>query len=109
LFIQANLTADDQNQEQPVKWVAHGVPLSHSLGDHSCKTTCGGVRQKEITIQQPVEAFGELEMLQMLDHFFDQAIYYAAVGYERAVSEHGALTQLRLAPSEENVRRDHTG
>jgi len=45
--------------------------------------------KKEVTIERPVEAFGELEMLQMLDHFFDQAIYYAAVGYERAIAEHG--------------------
>ncbi len=27
---------------------------------------------------------GELEMLQLLDQFFDRAIYFAAVGYERA-------------------------
>ena len=31
---------------------------------------------------RPVEVFGELEMLQLLDRFFDRAIYYAAVGYE---------------------------
>lgn len=27
--------------------------------------------------------WGELEMLQLLDQFFDRAIYYAAVGYEK--------------------------
>ena len=43
--------------------------------------------KKESVLERPVEAFGELEMLQMLTHFFDRAIYYAAVGYERAVSE----------------------
>jgi hypothetical protein len=30
------------------------------------------------------EVCGELEMLQLLDQFFDRAIYFAAVGYERA-------------------------
>lgn len=30
------------------------------------------------------EVSGELEMLQLLDQFFDRAIYFAAVGYERA-------------------------
>ena len=35
-------------------------------------------------MERPVEAFGELEMLQLLDLFFDRAIYFAAVGYERA-------------------------
>jgi hypothetical protein len=38
--------------------------------------------KKESTMDRPVEAYGELEMLQLLDHFFDRAIYYAAVGYE---------------------------
>jgi hypothetical protein len=38
---------------------------------------------------------GELELLQMLEMFFDRAIYYAAVGYEeemaRAPSDAGLL------------------
>jgi hypothetical protein len=38
--------------------------------------------RKESTLDRPVEVYGELEMLQLLDHFFDRAIYYAAVGYE---------------------------
>ena len=38
--------------------------------------------KKEVPQERPVEAFGELEMLQLLDRFFDRAIYYAAVGYE---------------------------
>ena len=40
--------------------------------------------KKEDTMERPVEVFGELEMLQMLEGFFDKAIYYAAVGYEKA-------------------------
>jgi len=38
----------------------------------------------EASIERPVEVFGELEMLQLLDQFFDRAIFYAARGYERA-------------------------
>jgi len=34
-----------------------------------------------------VEVFGELEMLQLLEQFFDRAIYYASVGYELAVAD----------------------
>jgi hypothetical protein len=30
------------------------------------------------------ELWGELELVRMLDRFFDHAAYYAAVGYERA-------------------------
>ena len=42
--------------------------------------------KKESVIDRPVEVFGELEMLQMLEQFFDHAIFYAALGYERAVA-----------------------
>ncbi|MGB9233727.1 MAG: hypothetical protein WCC04_04880 [Terriglobales bacterium] len=44
--------------------------------------------KKESSPERPAEAFGELEMLQLLDQFFDRAIYYASVGYERAIAAH---------------------
>jgi len=47
--------------------------------------------KKEIGIERPVEVFGEMEMFQLLDRFFDRAIYYAAVGYELAVAEHAIM------------------
>jgi hypothetical protein len=43
--------------------------------------------KKESVLERPVEVFGELEMLQLLEQFFDRAIYYASVGYELAVAE----------------------
>jgi len=43
--------------------------------------------KKEAVLERPVEVFGELEMLQLLEQFFDRAIYYAAVGYEQALKE----------------------
>jgi hypothetical protein len=42
--------------------------------------------KRESVLDRPTEVFGELEMLQLLDKFFDSAIYYAAVGYERALT-----------------------
>jgi hypothetical protein len=42
--------------------------------------------KKESVLDRPVEVFGELELLQLLEQFFDHAIYYAAVGYERAAA-----------------------
>jgi hypothetical protein len=42
--------------------------------------------KKESVLEHPVEVFGELEMLQLLEQFFDRAIYYASVGYEQAVA-----------------------
>jgi len=42
--------------------------------------------KSESVIDRAVEMMGELELLQMLEMFFDRAIYYAAVGYEEEVS-----------------------
>ena len=39
--------------------------------------------KKENVMERPAEVFGELEMLQLLEQFFDRAQYYAAVGYEQ--------------------------
>lgn len=44
----------------------------------------------EAVIDRPVEIFGELEMLQLLEQFFDRAIYYATVGFEREVGTQSA-------------------
>ena len=38
----------------------------------------------EAGMERPSEVFGELEMLQLLDQFFDRALFYAAMGYEEA-------------------------
>jgi hypothetical protein len=43
--------------------------------------------KKESVLERPVEVFGELEMLQLLEQFFDRAIYYASVGYELEVAD----------------------
>jgi hypothetical protein len=40
--------------------------------------------KSEAAAGQAVEIMGELELLQMLEMFFDRAIYHAAVGYEEA-------------------------
>ena len=40
--------------------------------------------QKHAELERPAEIFGELELLEMLDKFFHLAIYYAALGHERA-------------------------
>ena len=43
--------------------------------------------KKESVLGRPGEVFGEREMLQLLDRFFDSAIYYAATGYEQKTEE----------------------
>lgn len=52
------------------------------------KETLWEYLKKESVLDRPVEIFGELEMLQLLDEFFDRAIYYASIGYERAIGPH---------------------
>jgi len=42
--------------------------------------------KSEAVMDRAVEILGELELLQMLEMFFDHAIYYAAVGYEQEVA-----------------------
>ena len=43
--------------------------------------------KNEAGMERPTEVFGELEMLQLLDQFFDRAIFYASVGYEQACAK----------------------
>lgn len=38
--------------------------------------------KSEAVIDRAVELLGELELLQMLERFFDRAMYFAALGYE---------------------------
>ena len=47
--------------------------------------------KKQTALERPVEVFGEMEMFEWLDQFFDRAIYYAAIGYEGVVAEHACL------------------
>jgi len=42
--------------------------------------------KRESVLDRPTEVFGELDVLQLLDKFFDSAIFYAAVGYEQALT-----------------------
>jgi len=52
--------------------------------------------KSEAVMDRAVEIMGELELLQMLEMFFDRAIYYASVGYEEAVA--------RAVPEETELR-----
>src|SRR5579871_2787371 len=44
--------------------------------------------KNESVLERPAEVFGELEMLQLLDQFFDRAIFYASDGYEKILAAH---------------------
>ncbi len=76
-----------------------GVPLSEVIWVIvMTKDNLWEFIKKESVLERPVEVFGELEMLQLLEQFFDRAIYYASTGYELAM---GAPAQKQTAaPSE---------
>lgn len=63
---------------------AQGVELSQLIcAINLVKTHLLEFLKNENLVQKPVELLGEIEVLQLLEQFFDRAIYYAAVGYER--------------------------
>src|SRR6476646_4882796 len=53
--------------------------------------------KSEAVMDRAVEIMGELELLQMLEMFFDRAIYYASVGYEEAVARGAHEDALRAS------------
>lgn len=71
-------------QEVPFSQVAWAIVLT--------KDNLWEFLKNEREMDRPVETFGELEMLQLLDRFFDRAIFYAAVGFEKARAEIEAET-----------------
>lgn len=64
---------------------AQGMQLSTLIwGITTTKATLWDFIRREGMVERQVELFQELELLQMVDQFFERAIYYAACGYEHA-------------------------
>ena len=63
---------------------AQGVPMSQWIwAIILTKDHLWGFLQREALVDGVVELFGELEFLRLLDQFFDRALYYGALGFER--------------------------
>ncbi len=63
---------------------AQGVSLSsYSWAIVLTKDHIWEFLQKQAFTHSPVEVYGELELVRLLDKFFDHALCYAAQGYER--------------------------
>jgi hypothetical protein len=43
--------------------------------------------QREGLIRSPVDIYGEMELLRLLDQFFDRALCYATEGYEQYIQQ----------------------
>jgi hypothetical protein len=71
-----------------------GVPLSQLVWVIVLtKENLWNYLKREAGIERPTEVFGELEMLQLLDQFFDRAILYASIGYENELKGHALAGQ----------------
>ena len=75
------------SQKVPLADVIHVIVLT--------KENLWDFLKSEPVVDRAVEIMGELELLQMLEQFFDRAIYFAAVGYQEEVE--------RLHPQEHEV------
>jgi hypothetical protein len=70
---------------------AQGVPVSQLIWAIALtKENLMEFLARESSMDKPIEICGEMEVLQLLEQFFDRAIYYAALGYERSRAVHGA-------------------
>jgi hypothetical protein len=70
---------------------AQGVPLSQLIWAIALtKENLLQFLNRETAGEKPIEILGELEILELLEQFFDRAIYYAALGYERSRAAHAA-------------------
>jgi hypothetical protein len=76
-----------------------GVPLSELIWIISLmKENLIDFLQHETIEDKPVEVFGELEILKLLEQFFDRASYYAALGHEHAcVAQAGGMNKGQAA------------
>ena len=62
-----------------------GVPLSQLIwAIILTKKNLWDFLKQEAVLDRPAEISGELEVEELLDQFFDRAIYYAAVGHEHS-------------------------
>jgi hypothetical protein len=76
---------EQRYREIGARRATQGIPLSQLLwAIVLTKENLWDFLKHESTLDRPVEVFGELEMLQLLDQFFDRAMFYASDGYEKA-------------------------
>jgi hypothetical protein len=89
LMTKDELGLETRYSEIGARRAAQRVPLSQLVwAIILTKKNLWNCVKKESLLERPVEVLGELELLQLLEEFFDRAIYHAVAGYERAVASH---------------------
>jgi hypothetical protein len=58
-----------------------------------------GFLQREGFLRGALEIYGEMELLRLLDQFFDRAVCYCAEGYEKAVAQEHTPTMASRIPA----------
>src|SRR5579863_8455822 len=89
LLGKSELDVEKRYTEIGAKRARQDVPLSQLIwAIILTKKNLWDFLKREAVLDRPAEISGELEVEELLDEFFDHAIFYAAVGYERSrVSE----------------------
>ena len=73
---------------------AQGVPISQVVWMICLvRENLWDYLQKHAELEHPAEIFGEMELLEMLEKFFSLAIYYAALGHERATAGYSVKSE----------------
>ena len=73
-----------------------GVPFSHFLWAVSAtKEYLCEYLQREGLLEEPIEFYGEMQLLRSVERFFDRVLYFAATGYENV--REGEVSQMSAA------------
>ncbi len=92
LLGKGELEIDRRYREVGQRRALQGVPLSQLVWAIALtKENLIEFLQRESLELKPVEMMGELEIMQLLEQFFDRATYYAALGHEQARTARAAV------------------
>ena len=76
---------EQRYEEIGARRAQQGVPISEVIWTIVLtKENLWDFLKKESLLERPAEVFGELEIFQLLEQFFERALYYAAVGHEKS-------------------------
>lgn len=88
LLDKSELEIEERYTEIGARRAQQGVPLSQLVWAITLtKENLWDFILDESCPDRPIELFGKQELLQLLDQFFDCAIYSAVVGYELAIEK----------------------
>ena len=84
-----------------VRRAQQGIPYSQVLWAIEMTKEClGDYLQRESLLDEFVEYYGRMELIHDVEHFFDRALYFTALGYENFHQHKRAGTPLKQAGPE---------